>query len=80
MPRASHGRSCAGHRGIYEQYPGSRGVLKVLGLTLVILTPFAIVGAISRALRRRRRRRERNLRDLATIKEAVNDWQIRHGG
>jgi len=58
---------------IYDQYPESRGVMKVLGVIVVGLTPLAVWGAVSRARRRRRRRRERNLRDLATIEKAVNE-------
>jgi hypothetical protein len=58
---------------IYDQYPESRGVIKVVALTAAVFSPLAMWEAISRARRRRRRRHERNLRDLATIRKVLNE-------
>jgi hypothetical protein len=59
--------------GIYDRYPESRGVLEVLALIVVVFTPVAIWQQISRARRRRRRRLEFIRRELATIKEVLNE-------
>jgi hypothetical protein len=63
--------------GIYDQYPASRDFINGLAGIIVILVLFSIPGIISRARRRRRCRREFIRRELATIKEALDE---RYGG